>query len=227
MRKRRRPAGCGAGFSADMEQPVYAQAVQAGLALLLGIGLGIFYDALKAVRLAPGRGRRHPALTVAADVLFCAVLAFALFSFGLGPGEGSLRAFMLACAGCGWGLYALTLSPLALRFFGLVVKWLCKAAAPGLRCLSKLQKIKKFQKNIFPKFRTRFTMIKNRRGPSRRGGISPEGGGRLEECKGRYSYSPDRGGAFAVRAGEPDHDEGGDSSLQSIQGRTPRRGRRA
>ena len=172
-----------------MEQPVYAQAVQAGLALLLGIGLGIFYDALKAVRLAPGRGRRHPALTVAADVLFCAVLAFALFSFGLGPGEGSLRAFMLACAGCGWGLYALTLSPLALRFFGLVVKWLCKAAAPGLRCLSKLQKIKKFQKNIFPKFRTRFTMIKNRRGPSRRGGISPEGGGRLEECKGRYTIT--------------------------------------
>ena len=46
-------------------------------------------------------------------------------------------------------------------------------------------------------------MMKNRRGQSRRGGISPEGGGRIEERKGRYSYSADSGGAFAVRAGEP------------------------
>ena len=210
-----------------MEMPVYAQAVQAGLALLLGVGLGIIYDAFKALRLSAGSGKARRALTAAADVLFCAVMAFALFSFGLGPGEGSLRAFMLCCAGCGWGLYALTLSPLALRFFSFVVKWLCNAAAPGLRCLSKLQKNKFFQKNIFPKFRTRFTMMKNRRGPSRRGGISPEGGGRLEERKGRYSYSADSGGAFAVRAGEPGLDEGGSSGVRSLSGRTPRRGRRA
>lgn len=210
-----------------MEQPVYAQAVQAGLALLLGVGLGIVYDALKVVRLSVGGRRTRRALTAAADILFCAVMAFALFSFGLGPGEGSLRAFMLCCAGCGWGLYALTLSPFAMRFFSFVVKWLCKAAQPGLRCLSKLQKIKFFQKNIFPKIRTRFTMMKNRRGQSRRGGISPEGGGRVEERKGRYSYSADSGGAFAVRAGEPGLDEGGSSKVRSLQGRTPRRGRRA
>ena len=210
-----------------MEQPVYAQAVQAGLALLLGVGLGIIYDAFKAVRLGARRSRAGKVLTAAADILFCAVMALALFSFGLGPGEGSLRAFMLRCTGCGWGLYALTLSPLALRFFGFVVKWLCKAAAPGLRCLSKLQKNKFFQKNIFPKIRTRFTMMKNRRGQSRRGGISPEGGGRVEERKGRYSYSADSGGAFAVRAGEPRLDEGGNSGVRDLQGRTPRRGRRA
>lgn len=206
---------------------MYAQAMQAGLALLLGVGLGIVYDALKAVRLGARRSRAGKMLTAAADILFCAVMAFALFSFGLGPGEGSLRAFMLCCAGCGWGLYALTLSPFALRFFSFVVKWLCKAAQPGLRCLSKLQKIKFFQKNIFPKIRTRFTMMKNRRGQSRRGGISPEGGGRVEERKGRYSYSADSGGAFAVRAGEPGLDEGGSSKVRSLQGRTPRRGRRA
>ena len=40
-----------------MEQPVYIQAWQAGLALLLGVGLGIIYDALKAVRLASRRGK--------------------------------------------------------------------------------------------------------------------------------------------------------------------------
>lgn len=100
---------------------------------------------------APG-GAGAEALTAAADILFCAVMAFALFSFGLGPGEGSLRAFMLCCAGCGWGLYALTLSPFALRFFSFVVKWLCKAAQPGLRCLSKLQKSNFFKKISSQKF---------------------------------------------------------------------------
>ena len=210
-----------------MEQPVYTQAWQAGLALLLGVGLGIIYDALKAVRLASRRGKGRTAIAAAADILFCALLTFALFSFGLGPGEGSLRAFMLFCAGCGWGLYALTISAWALRFFSFLVKWACKAAAPCLRWLGKLEKIKKFQKNIFPKFRTRFTMSKDRRGQSRRGGISPEGGARLEESKGRYSYSADSRGNIAVRVGEPGGDEGGNSGLRRVSGRTPRRGRRA
>lgn len=203
-----------------MAQPVSAQVWQAGLALLLGVGLGIFYDALKAVRLA----WRRRALTAAADLLFCAGLTFALFSFGLGPGEGSLRAFMLLCAGCGWGLYALTLSPAVLKLLGLALGGLRRAAAP---CLKRLEKIKKFQKNIFPKIRTRFTMKRDRRGQSRRGGISPEGGARLEESKGRYSYSAGRRGDFAVRAGEPGGDAGGDSGLQGVSGRTARRGGRA
>lgn len=210
-----------------MEQPVCAQAWQAGLALLLGVGLGIIYDALKAVRLAARPGKGRAALTAAADIVFCAVLTFALFAFGLGPGEGSLRAFMLCCAGCGWGLYALTLSPWALRFFAFCVKWARRAAAPCLRRLSKLKKVKKFQKNIFPKIRTRFTMSRDRRGQSRRGGISPEGGACLEESKGRYSYSAHRRGDISLRAGEPGGDEGGDSGLRSVQGRTPRRGGRA
>ena len=100
---------------------MYTQAWQAGLALLLGVGLGIIYDALKAARLASRRGKGRTAITAAADILFCALLTFALFSFGLGPGEGSLRAFMLFCAGCGWGLYALTISAWALRFFSFLV----------------------------------------------------------------------------------------------------------
>lgn len=134
-----------------MEQPVYAQAMQAGLALLLGVGLGIVYDALKAARLSAGGRRARRALTAAADILFCAVMAFALFSFGLGPGEGSLRAFMLCCAGCGWGLYALTLSPFALRFFSFVVKWLCKAGPTGAQVLVKTPKNQIFSKKYLPK----------------------------------------------------------------------------
>ena len=83
-----------------MEQPVYTQAWQAGLALLLGVGLGIIYDALKAVRLASRRGKGRTAITAAADILFCALLTFALFSFGLGPGAaGPLCAFARAAAG--------------------------------------------------------------------------------------------------------------------------------
>ena len=213
----------GAGFSAEMERPLTEQLVQAGLSLLLGAGIGTAYDFLRAMR----RSGASRCLAALCDLLFCAGLCFALFAFGLGPGGGSLRLFMLACAGGGWALYGLTLSPYVLELFGFVVKKLRLICLPLRRSLSKLRKNKKIQKNLFPKFIARFTMMKNRRGQSRRGGRSPEGVGRVEERKGRYSYSADSGGAFAVRAGEPGLDEGGSSKVRSLQGRTPRRGRRA
>lgn len=129
----------GAGFSAEMERPLTEQLVQAGLSLLLGAGIGTAYDFLRAMR----RSGASRCLAALCDLLFCAGLCFALFAFGLGPGGGSLRLFMLACAGGGWALYGLTLSPYVLELFGFVVKKLRLVCLPLRRSLSKLRKNKK------------------------------------------------------------------------------------
>ena len=90
----------GAGFSAEMERPLTEQLVQAGLSLLLGAGIGTADDFLRAMRRAGAS--RGPAARC--GLLVCAGLGFVLFAFWLGPGGGSLRLFMLACAGGGWAL---------------------------------------------------------------------------------------------------------------------------
>lgn len=189
----------GAGFSAEMERPLTEQLVQAGLSLLLGAGIGTAYDFLRAMR----RSGASRCLAALCDLLFCAGLCFALFAFGLGPGGGSLRLFMLACAGGGWALYGLTLSPYVLELFGFVVKKLSLVCLPLRRSLSKLRKNKKIQKNLFPKFIARFTMMKNWR--------RTEGSAGTGARKGSYDYAG--GGGLAVRAGKPRGNKGRDRRL--------------
>ena len=87
-------AGSGAAFSADVELPVSAQALQAAYSLLLGAALGVLYDLNRAFRRACGRAW----LRSVWDAMFCLAAAWGLFAFALGEGEGRLRLFMLCCA---------------------------------------------------------------------------------------------------------------------------------
>ena len=183
-----------------MERPITQELMQALLSLALGAGVGTAYDFLRELRRTGGR-----LAAVLCDLVFCAGLCFGLFAFGLGPGEGSLRLFMLACMGGGWALYALTLSGQARRIFGFLVGKLRRAFRPLRRGLSKLRKLEKNQKSIFPKFLARFTMMKNRRGN--------EGSAGTEARKGSYDYAGS--GGVAVRAGKPHGDAGSDQGLRA------------
>ena len=176
-----------------MERPITQELMQALLSLALGAGVGTAYDFLRELRRAGGR-----LAAVLCDLVFCAGLCFGLFAFGLGPGEGSLRLFMLACMGGGWALYALTASMQVRKIFGFLVGKLCRACRPLRRSLSKLRKLEKNQKSIFPKFLAGFTMMKNRR--------KNEGSAGTEARKGSYDYACS--GGVAVRAGKP-HGDGG------------------
>ena len=120
-----------------MPLPVSLQLSQAGLSLLLGMVLGLWYDLLKALRL---RGRRRW-LTDLLDLLFWLPAGLLLFVLGMGPGEGQLRIFMvlstccgavlyfclfsrrfLVLAGCFWGLWA-TLGRILVKPLGPVVEF--------------------------------------------------------------------------------------------------------
>ncbi|HBR07832.1 MAG TPA: hypothetical protein DD735_02915, partial [Clostridiales bacterium] len=74
-----------------MDISVTKQAAQAALALMLGVALGLVYDFVKAFRLR----LRSGFWTAFLDALYCALSALSLFIFGLAPGEGQLRLFML------------------------------------------------------------------------------------------------------------------------------------
>lgn len=183
-----------------MERPISAELLQALLSLLLGAGTGLVYDFLRELRRAGGR-----LAAALCDVVFCILLCFGLFAFGLGPGEGSLRLFMLCLLAAGWALYGLTLSAPMRGIFSFLVKSLHRACLPLAKGLSKLRKIKKSKKNIFPKFLARFTMMKNRR--------RNEGSAGTEARKGCYDYAGS--GSVAVRAGKPHGDADRNQGLRA------------
>ena len=94
-----------------MELPVTLQAAEFAASMLLGLALGVFYDALRALR------RLRARLTLPLDVLFALTLAAALLLFALYPGRGLFRLFAFAALALGAGLYFLTLSPILLRAY--------------------------------------------------------------------------------------------------------------
>ena len=59
------------------------------LSILLGLGAGVLYDLLRAVRL------RHPRLTTPLDLLYCQAVGLAVFLFVLRQSDGQLRGFIL------------------------------------------------------------------------------------------------------------------------------------
>ena len=84
-----------------MELPVPVQLRELGAALVLGAGLGIWYDLLRLLR----RGRRS---TAAADLLFSLSTLPALLLFALYAGRGRLRIFALLAMAGGWGAWLAT-----------------------------------------------------------------------------------------------------------------------
>lgn len=94
-----------------MELPVTAQAVQFGLSALLGVGLGLVYDLLRALR------RHAKKLTALLDAVFCLTVLCALLLLALYVGHGQLRVFMIPGVALGATAYFLTLSRLAVKLF--------------------------------------------------------------------------------------------------------------
>ena len=87
--------------------------------VLLGVGTGLLYDVLRALR-------RHicmrPRATAALDMVFWLVLAAGLFEFGLVFAAGQPRFFVLAGAAGGAALYFLLLSGAVLLILAAVLR---------------------------------------------------------------------------------------------------------
>ncbi len=94
-----------------MEIPVSQQALTFAQGTLLGLGLCVCYDALRALR------RRCPRGTLFADVLFGLLLAAAFLLFALTYGGGQFRLYLFPAVGLTAILYFLTLSPAVVRLF--------------------------------------------------------------------------------------------------------------
>ena len=78
------------------------------LSILLGLGAGVLYDLLRAVRL------RHPRLTAPLDLLYCQAVGLAVFLFVLRQSDGQLRGFILL-GGLGGGILFFSLLSRPLR----------------------------------------------------------------------------------------------------------------
>ncbi|MEG1633128.1 MAG: spore cortex biosynthesis protein YabQ [Oscillospiraceae bacterium] len=170
-----------------MGNPISEQAAQAALALIAGVALGLAYDLVKAFRLK----LRSPFFTASADVLFCLAAALGLFAFGLGPGGGQLRIFMLIFIGVGTAVYAGLISSTALPVFGAfagaTMRSIRVLLRPAVKIAAKTKIIAQKAKNVFQKIITWFTITNSYRHMSPKGGDS-EGGGGFETEKGKYLY---------------------------------------
>ncbi|MBR6424861.1 MAG: hypothetical protein IKS29_02810 [Oscillospiraceae bacterium] len=94
-----------------MELPVSLQGSQMLLAMILGLGLALVYDLLRALR------RIFSLHKTPLDLLFCLLTLAALFFYALYPGRGELRLYMLLGVLLGGSLYFLLLSPWILPVF--------------------------------------------------------------------------------------------------------------
>lgn len=146
-----------------MELPIALQLMQAAVSSGVGVGLGIVYDLLRALRWEWPRGK-HPA-----DGLFWCVTVTALYLLGMSAGRGQLRIFMVCCAGLGGTGYFLLLSPVLFPQFRRGTGFLGKI----LRRFrdfwrKKRKKHKKFSQNVkkfFPNGPGWVTMKKNHQNP--------------------------------------------------------------
>ena len=127
-----------------MELPVSLQTVQLVLSIVLGIGLGIYYDLLRAVR------ERLRFLTHLLDFLFCFGTLIAALLFALYAGFGEFRLFFFVGIGGGLILWFLTLS----HPFRWVLRKILRLILTPIRLLwhflKKIcKKIKEIAKNVF------------------------------------------------------------------------------
>ena len=122
-----------------MELPVSAQALLFAQAVLVALGLGLFYDVLRAAR------RCMPGCTLFADVLFGLTLGVSLLLFALTAGKGLFRLYIFAAVFLTELLYFCALSPLILpavqavfSLLGRLVQILCAPVRFFLRFLKKI-----------------------------------------------------------------------------------------
>ena len=99
---------------------------------LLGVGLGIFYDLLRAVRIRFRLKRRGTGLL---DLLFCLVLLAGFLLLQLRGTDGRLRGYLLLGLGGGFFLWRKTLSHPFLRLMLALLRLAGKGAAAVKRFL--------------------------------------------------------------------------------------------
>ena len=93
-----------------MELEVKRQLLQLVAAYAAGLGLGVIYDVLRAIR-------RRLGLNWFFDLLFVGALGFVLFTLGMSVGDGELNLFMAGFAALGFYTYMRLLSRLFLPVF--------------------------------------------------------------------------------------------------------------
>lgn len=103
------------------------------LALFMGAGLGILYDALRPVRRKTGR-----AGGAVLDTLFCMAAAAAVFIYAMGADSGRLGIWELASALIGFLVYMHTLSGPVLRVFTALLELFCEAVAACKKIVRRL-----------------------------------------------------------------------------------------
>lgn len=127
-----------------MHLDVSLQLAQLAASILTGFGLGLTYDALRALR-------RELCRNAALDTLFCAVLLLTLFTLGMDIGQGGVHIFMFCAAAAGFAAYMALLSPVILPVFARLTGFMARIFAP----------VKKFSKKFADAFKKCFSKAFN------------------------------------------------------------------
>ncbi len=128
-----------------METSLSVQTTGLGLALLLGVGLGLAYDLLR-----PPRRRLGPIPAVLLDLLFSFCAGTAAFLYAVQAPAGQLGLWELAAALLGFLFYLHALSPVVLPALELPYRVMEKIMRS---CKKVLKKLKISAKKIFPNVR--------------------------------------------------------------------------
>ena len=103
------------------------------LAVGLGAGLGLLYDALR-----PLRRRTGPFSGAVLDILFCAAAGAAVFVYAMGADSGRLGIWELCATLLGFLLYMHTLSDFFFGLFSTLLGFICRCADRGKKILLRL-----------------------------------------------------------------------------------------
>ncbi len=122
--------------------------------LLTGLALGAVYDLFRQTAKYTLR-----AVRVLLDLCFCAIVLLALFSLGMGVGQGRLQIWMPFAAALGAAVY--------FALFGSIFRSALDAAAHlmakiGRKLLAPVKKLQKTFKKLFSTAKKWFTIIQTR-----------------------------------------------------------------
>ena len=106
-----------------MENAVSVQTLQFLYSALLGVGLGVFYDVLRCVRLYIRKSR---VITGIFDTIFWICATFSFIAFILTYAEGRMRWYVLFGTFCGGFVYASAASEIVLKVMMTTTKALAK-----------------------------------------------------------------------------------------------------
>lgn len=216
-----------------VEVSLYGQLTSFAMAGLLGVLVGLLYDALAiiATRL------RFKLFRAVFDAIFCMCVVLLLFAFAMTVGGGELRIFALLGFALGGLLYYLVFSALVRSVGGFVldtlIKMLLFLLSPLFALFKLLKKIHKYFKNLFHLFTKRDIIGLNAlQGEKARERAYKRGGelGKGEEEKAyRLFYQARHRGFLNLRRNHTDKSSGSDKRSEkrgSSAKRAARRGER-